>query len=1353
MFNVINFPKKFKLKNFFFNFILFQINLIKICNLEEDILNNILVFDSKHYRAGHFAFNSNGDMIIEYSNNNSRLFYGLKKNGKFFFKDEQQNEIPTKEIILGNSNYVRYESKNSFISLKNDNNNKEYLFSSGTQDSMTELFDIDNLDINNYKLKITSEYLSNTIFSYTFSLLAIDDIKEYLIIYLSESNNNVIIQKLSFSNFEIDSSQIIQTKSIPTTLVNRIVNSFIMNDKIIVFYLNNNEKYAINIYDQDLNPTNENIIIADGKLYKGYGVFSEGIYLKDDFCAFIYFKAIESTSLELKLGNLNSSFQSKFIKSFSDYSFNYDVKLNDLVKINNERFAFITVSSDSMNIFYILLFDLYNENKNMKIRVYQLELNGYEINWELASDTYNGFLVLSSTVINYGETEKQTNNNRFSIFMIFGYVNGTDELINIYEYFSDDNNNNNDNNIVTNLTESLVIDNNIFNYVVLKDQIKLVSIPEEIIFYDKNDIFLQLTNGSVLYTDYILKQNKIMVKTNKNYSIDFQLIIREPDYDTFNKNPKDIINCSSSDSAFEDQKNYFRQKVFYGRTNTLKFKLCHPYCATCTLIGKTINDQKCKSCLNEYQYDYPDITLPNCVPQGYFKESQDDIKECNYNNSNFYIDTSNNKSICFKKTFLCPEDYPFLIKSTHECKASCSYSELYSKDCVFSQVTEIIYKELKEDVIKTYPIDGESLVIEAEEEYVFQLTSSLNEVNSLKRIKANGYNLSMMDLGHCEDLLKQTNGIDLDTPLIILKFEKLTNIASEKNIQYEIFNPINKTKMDLSICQSNPFNIYIPIVLSEKTQNLYEDLADSGYNLFDINDPFYQDICSTYESENGTDVPLSDRKNDFYSANETMCQINCNYSNYSFESAYLKCKCNVENDNIDTDNIEKFSAKMLYSSFYEVLKYSNFKIVKCYKLVFNINVLKKNYGSIIAIIFFACYLAFFVIYLLKGISPFEIDTVKTIIEKKKMSNNSKNNDAKYMNTKDIKKKDEDVDIYNKKNNDHKLTKIQKTEIYNNRHKNNIKQKETNNPKKKKNKSKLNLIKINSKNYLVERDSRKAKSKTKIDKSYFKLSSKSISTKRKMGSFLVKRNMNDSSKINNLNDSDITKEEKLDDYELNELEYLPAIELDKRPFSQIYWSTLKRNHIVLLTFFSWNDYNIYYIKFARFLFLISTDMALNVFFFTDDSMHKIYLNYGKYDFIQSIPQTIYTTAISQLIEVLLSYLSMTDKHIYQIKHLKDVKMKKIIIFQNLKCIKLKLIGFFVFTFVFFAFYWYLISCFCAVYENTQVIFIKDSISTFFTGLVYPFILYLIPSSLRILALRDVNKKRTFIYKLSDIIPIC
>ena len=214
-----------------------------------------------------------------------------------------------------------------------------------------------------------------------------------------------------------------------------------------------------------------------------------------------------------------------------------------------------------------------------------------------------------------------------------------------------------------------------------------------------------------------------------------------------------------------------------------------------------------------------------------------------------------------------------------------------------------------------------------------------------------------------------------------------------------------------------------------------------------------------------------------------------------------------------------------------------------------------------------------------------------------------------------------------------------------------------------------------------------------------------------------------------------------------------MELDNRPFSQIYWFILKRNQLILFTFFSWNDYNLYYIKLARFIFLVCTDMAMNVFFFSDDSMHKIYLNYGKYNFIQQIPQIIYSTAISQLLELFLSYLCMTDKHIYQIKELGKNRINKEKILEVLKCMKIKLIIFHIFIFIFFVFYWYLISAFCAVYENTQIIFLKDSASSFLTGLLYPFILYIFPAFLRIIALKDKKEKKSkCIYKLSDIIPI-
>ena len=228
------------------------------------------------------------------------------------------------------------------------------------------------------------------------------------------------------------------------------------------------------------------------------------------------------------------------------------------------------------------------------------------------------------------------------------------------------------------------------------------------------------------------------------------------------------------------------------------------------------------------------------------------------------------------------------------------------------------------------------------------------------------------------------------------------------------------------------------------------------------------------------------------------------------------------------------------------------------------------------------------------------------------------------------------------------------------------------------------------------------------------------------------------------------DKKYDEFELNQLEYEEAIYYDKRNFIQIYMDIIKREHIILFTFFICDDYNISYIKYARFLFLFSTDLAMNVFFFSDESMHKIFLNYGKYNFIQQIPQIIYTTIISQLIEIILCYLSLTDKHIYEIKNFSNT-FDKIKVLKIMKCIKIKLTIFFIFTFIFFIFYWYTVVSFCSVYKNSQITFIKDSLYSFLLGILYPFIIYLIPSGLRFIALNNVKRNLRWLYKLSDIIP--
>ena len=162
------------------------------------------------------------------------------------------------------------------------------------------------------------------------------------------------------------------------------------------------------------------------------------------------------------------------------------------------------------------------------------------------------------------------------------------------------------------------------------------------------------------------------------------------------------------------------------------------------------------------------------------------------------------------------------------------------------------------------------------------------------------------------------------------------------------------------------------------------------------------------------------------------------------------------------------------------------------------------------------------------------------------------------------------------------------------------------------------------------------------------------------------------------------------------------------------------------------------------------MALNVFFFSDETMHKMYLDYGKYNFIQQIPQIVYSTIVSQIIEVLLCFLSLTDKHYYQVKNLDEFTRNKI--FPILKCIRKKIAFFYIFTCIMYVFNWYTVACFCAVYEKTQIAFIKDSIYSFVLGLLYPFVLYLFPAILRIISLRASKIRCKCIYAISDIIPI-
>ena len=84
---------------------------------------------------------------------------------------------------------------------------------------------------------------------------------------------------------------------------------------------------------------------------------------------------------------------------------------------------------------------------------------------------------------------------------------------------------------------------------------------------------------------------------------------------------------------------------------------------------------------------------------------------------------------------------------------------------------------------------------------------------------------------------------------------------------------------------------------------------------------------------------------------------------------------------------------------------------------------------------------------------------------------------------------------------------------------------------------------------------------------------------------------------------------------------------------------------------------------------------------------------------------------------------------------------------IKYIKIKCILFFI-TGIFLSFgFWYYLSAFCSVYYNTQKPLIKDNFISFFSGMIYPFVLDLFPGIFRIIGLR---KKRIYMYTISNFV---
>ena len=741
------------------------------------------------------------------------------------------------------------------------------------------------------------------------------------------------------------------------------------------------------------------------------------------------------------------------------------------------------------------------------------------------------------------------------------------------------------------------------------------------------------------------------------------------------------------------------------------------------LIKNIIDNNSCMliSCngnLNNYKYklNKDGCFIENCSFTNYKYEFQDRCyEECPTNSKQrenyeelegFELD---------KKYFckpICNETFPFEIIPTQECAKNCDINSITNKICILnnqekgnSDIFDNLLKNV-EDIFTSNDYDtseiekGNNDIIKFNH-MIITLTTTTNQQNNEKY-----GNETTINLGNCEIILKKVYNISYNEPLFMKKIDVIEEGMMIPKIEYDVYyklNGINLIKLNLSYCSNSKIDISIPLNISD---NIDKYNSSSGY---------YNDICYTSTSDDIFDIPLKDRKIEFINNNRTVCQEDCIFSEYDYNINKVKCSCEIKESSYVFKNI-KIDKQKLFNSFIDIKNIANIHILVCFNALFSKKGIVKNYGSYFIMSVILIHLILIIVFYVNNFYNKLKNIIKEISLGIDIINSSKLQDKKMENKSELK-----INNYNNE---------KKNIIYN---------------QKVHRKKNMMKIKLNSKKNLTDKKYRKFKNNN-IDIN--PQSNEIIIAQRAKNKFNEKHN-----KIKNKDKvpEPIKKLMSYSNEELNNLEYKLALKFDKRKYCEYYFSLLKSKHALIFTFCNNTDYNSKIIKIDLLLFNITLFFTVNAIFFNDDTMHKIYINKGSFDIIGQLPQIIYSSLISMLFSAILELLALTEGIILELKNVGIGKKFNSRIKGLYNKIKIKFLLYFILSTIFLLLFWYYLSMFCAIYSNTQIHLIKDSLISLIISLIEPFAVYLIPGIFRIPALTK-NGKKYILYKFSRILQM-
>ena len=1346
-------------------------------------LNNIICIGTNGFAEVNFASFSNNSLIVETSKDSGteeRVFYGITKEGLPLFQNGQYHLSFNAE-----SGQQRKDSENFVIRI-NDEKHSEYLMSIGYNTNV-EIYDFNQKKV--ISQKTTKSFIGNvdmdcliqTGFNYY------DGNSYYLYHGYLTSTNYLVINKLNFNSHDLTTVTEAKTTNLGG-LRGRVASCYMTKQKFIICII---IKHATLTYSQinavayDINLVNKMNIQIDSYTqapFLGiYPYFIKCVHLKEEIGVFGFYRYSLTPRYPVILfknydNNRLQDYISPIILDKKECSM--ENIFSDLIKVNENKVCFISTPESKLEM-YIVIINIYDKTTPIKvaIRYYFINIFSlYEFRFysSIRLNLYNNFI---SFAFSFCRSQTCTSSTvHYPGFMIFNYPNGTDFSLNLIDnMFSS---NEKLDNFTINLRNMVRIENNIFGLVYESIRIKRYLNCGSINFVSS------LSESTNIIENYNLTEDENIIAKNIpldkiECSIEYTYIITEPSFNEYNSytSDKSFLNGYNEENFEQEKEKYEGRLLYYKlKINEELSDICpDDICLVCKKSNKTLcvvckykyiinkdENGKYKSCVDEgvnisvTYYEEEEMTEPPIIIQEDYDE-----------NISYYTNKSISDSFSTDSIDVSISDSIIKIPSTNIDNTNKITTDYYSTIILDKiNLTEIInnntllnkyivdkilnndfknetltpeqiidaYKKIKEEFL-TKEYDGNPKVITTEN-VVYQISTFEYQKDN------EAQNISSIDLGDCQNKLKTIYNIRPNDSLIVFKVDYKSEDQKQTFVHYEIYHPYNYSLLDLSLCDTKII-VNTPVDLDDNSIMLYENLKQYGYNIFDSGDDFYNDICSTYTTVNGTDMLIEDRKKNIFSTNGniTMCQTGCEFILYNTTTKKSKCDCDsktvseLKNGDLTQDH---FSSKKLASEFLTTIKNSNFRVLKCYKLALDTKHLFKNIGRIIMTLIFLFYLISLFIYLIKERK--KIDAFVNLIIKNKEN-------SKELNLENVEEKLKIKKSVNKE----KKPNTKKSEANTKKSGKKKKKRKSNFPPKKKNVSKKakkhgsikSLSKSNDINTILPLA--KQIDDNKININIYPINN--INLKKNTKKNESSKNINYKFTENNTNNI-----EKLNDQELNSLDYSIAVLIDKRSYLQYYWSLLKKKHLILFTILPANDYNLCSIKVALFLLSISLYFTINGFFFTDSTMHKVNEDNGQFDFIYQIPQILYSSITSAIINMLLKILSLSEKNILAIKQENDIKRAKKESNNIKNCIVIKFVIFFILSNMLLLFFWYFISCFCAVYTNTQIILFKDILISFCFSMIYPFGINLIPGIFRIPALRDKAQKSKYLYQFSGYIAL-